>query len=83
MSRRWSDAQYTGRYLRRTIVHGKGETRPKRKQVTDTQDEKGASGFVWLIIFLIVIGLIILYNVSKALFCVAMVILIWVILAMK
>ena len=27
MRRRWSDAQYTGRYLRRTIVHGKGESR--------------------------------------------------------
>ncbi len=82
MSRRWSDAQYTGRYLRRTIVHGKGEARPKHKQSMDSKDENSVSGVVWVIIILIVIGLIILYTVSKALFCVVMMILILVVLAM-
>lgn len=81
MHRRWSDAQLTGRYLRRTIVHGKGEAKPKRKQTTGSQKDRCSPRVIWGILFLIVIGLIVLYFVSKALFCVAMVILILVIMA--
>lgn len=83
MSRRWSDAQYTGRYLRRTIVHGKGERRPKRKKTTASHGEAEPSARILAMFIIIPIGLIILYFVSKFLFCVALFIIILYFSVMK
>lgn len=85
MRRRWSDAQYTGRYLRRTIVHGKGEHRPDRYGGSGgTESEKmpalGALG--WIMIIAVIVGLIVLRIVSTPLFCIAMVILIFLVMAL-
>ena len=83
MSRRWSDAQYTGRYLRRTIVHGKGEARSKRENTTGSQNKNGLSNRVWVLFILCPLVLIILYFVSIPVFCVAALVYIWLLLAVK
>lgn len=80
MRRRWSDTQYTGRYLRRTIVHGKRTSKPVKKSETDAGNNSGDVGTLVLLV-LIVAGLIGLYIWSKGLFCIALVILLFIISA--
>lgn len=61
MRKRWSDAQYTGRYLRRTIVHGKGEARPRRK-TRKPNENTGYSRVIVLIVLLILSVVLYCYN---------------------
>ena len=61
MRKRWSDAQYTGRYLRRTIVHGKGEARPRRK-TRKSNENTGYSRVIVLIVLLILSVVLYCYN---------------------
>ena len=81
MRRRWSDAQYTGRYLRRTIVHGKRTSKPVKKSETDAGNNSGGVGPLVLLV-LIVAVLIGLFIWSKGLFCIALVILLFIISAL-
>ena len=81
MRRRWSDAQYTGRYLRRTIVHGKRTSKPVKKSETDAGNNSGGVGPLVLRV-LIVAVLIGLFIWSKGLFCIALVILLFIISAL-
>lgn len=80
MRRRWSDAQYTGRYLRRTIVHGKRTSKPVKKSETDDRNNSGNVGTLVLLV-LIVAVLIGLFIWSKGLFCIALAILLFIISA--
>lgn len=61
MRKRWSDAQYTGRYLRRTIVHGKGEARPRRN-TRKSNENTGYSRVIVLIVLLILSVVLYCYN---------------------
>ena len=81
MRRRWSDAQYTGRYLRRTIVRGKRTSKPVKKSETDAGNN---SGDVVTLVLLALIGAVLigLYIWSKGLFCIALVILLFIISAL-
>jgi hypothetical protein len=82
MRRRWSDAQYTGRYLRRTIVHGKGEHRPDRYGGSGGTENEKMPALGWIMIISVIVGLIVLKIVSTPLFCIAMVILIFLVMAL-
>ena len=65
MRKRWSDAQYTGRYLRRTIVHGKGETKPKRNTKQESTEES-KENYLPIIIFA-VITIVVLFCINSML----------------
>ena len=81
MRRRWSDAQYTGRYLRRTIVHGKRTPKPVKKSETDAGNNSG--DVVTLVLLALIVAVLIgLYIWSKGLFCIALVILLFIISAL-